>query len=237
MYSPQSASLLHLDYGRRLNVEVAAMDSFYAMHEIYRFVAFSEVQWLNMLQAVLKEELAQSRLARYSNPTLSNLLYQREILERHSQRLRHTIDTIRDRSPDSWPSDVSTASGKAIANAAAESLIRDFQNLFDRCQNLLQQCSQGTQIVAHNATIKESREAIRQAEEVAKLTQLAFFFIPLTFVTSIFGMNCKGLDKLELWVWVVVSIPVFVVSLILLKYDLQVTWDRFCEWIKKKWQR
>lgn len=37
----------------------------------------------------------------------------------------------------------------------------------------------------------ESKKAITQAEQVTKLTQLAFFFIPLTFVAGLFGMNVR----------------------------------------------
>jgi len=40
-------------------------------------------------------------------------------------------------------------------------------------------------------SIVESKEAIREAKGVSKLTQLAFFFIPLSLVSSAFGMNVK----------------------------------------------
>jgi len=38
-------------------------------------------------------------------------------------------------------------------------------------------------------SIVESHKAIQQAEGVSKLTQLAFFFIPLSLVATVFGMN------------------------------------------------
>jgi len=38
-------------------------------------------------------------------------------------------------------------------------------------------------------SIVESKRAILQTETVSKLTQLAFFFIPLTLVATVFGMN------------------------------------------------
>ncbi|KAK0719322.1 hypothetical protein B0H67DRAFT_572914 [Lasiosphaeris hirsuta] len=37
--------------------------------------------------------------------------------------------------------------------------------------------------------IVESRRAIQQAEAVTKLAHLAFLFVPLTYITSIFGTN------------------------------------------------
>ena len=38
-------------------------------------------------------------------------------------------------------------------------------------------------------SIVESQKAITEAEEVSKLTKLAFLFIPLTFVAGLCGMN------------------------------------------------
>jgi len=38
-------------------------------------------------------------------------------------------------------------------------------------------------------SILENERAIAQAEVVTRLTNLAFFFIPLSFVAGVFGMN------------------------------------------------
>lgn len=55
---------------------------------------------------------------------------------------------------------------------------------------VLTQRVEGTyQILLSSVQMIESEKAISQAETVSKLTQLAFFFIPLTLVTGIFGMN------------------------------------------------
>lgn len=59
-------------------------------------------------------------------------------------------------------------------------------------------------ILMNAAAIDESQKAISQAEGVAKLTTLAFFFVPLSFTTSVFGMNFLELsdgNHLSIWVW------------------------------------
>lgn len=38
-------------------------------------------------------------------------------------------------------------------------------------------------------SIIDSKEAFTEAKNVGKLTKLAFFFIPLTLVAGVFGMN------------------------------------------------
>lgn len=52
-----------------------------------------------------------------------------------------------------------------------------------------QRCEATFAALMSTMTIIESEMAIREAAEVSKLTKLAFFFIPLTFVASICGMN------------------------------------------------
>jgi hypothetical protein len=48
-----------------------------------------------------------------------------------------------------------------------------------------------------------SLKAIEETRQVSKLTELAFFFIPLAFTTSIFGMDVKvGLHHTLCAVWV-----------------------------------
>ena len=49
--------------------------------------------------------------------------------------------------------------------------------------------SQEMQLRASLLSIEESKRGIEQSKQVGRLTQLAFVFIPLTFVTGVFGMN------------------------------------------------
>jgi len=44
-------------------------------------------------------------------------------------------------------------------------------------------------------SLRESQQSIKEAEAVRRLSQLAFVFIPLTFVTSCFGMNMDVLGS------------------------------------------
>jgi Mg2+ and Co2+ transporter CorA len=104
----------------------------------------------------------------------------------------------------------------AQADAAAASLLEDYQALLHRANSLSQLYSEGIDDIRTSAMLMESKKAIVQAEGVARLTLLAFFFLPLSFTTSLFGMNFKELgDQLSIWTWVVVSVPIFGFSVIL----------------------
>lgn len=73
------------------------------------------------------------------------------------------------------------------------------------CSQLLAQCTlQLGKVQEHRRTtygslmtamsLVESKRGISEAESVTKLTELAFFFIPLTFAASLFSMQVKELD-------------------------------------------
>ena len=67
--------------------------------------------------------------------------------------------------------------------------------------------------------LKESKKSIQQADSVRRVTLLAFVFVPLTFVTSIFGMNLQsfGTGNIKLWLFLTVAgITSFTVLIMLL---------------------
>lgn len=57
-------------------------------------------------------------------------------------------------------------------------------------------------------SIRDSNRSIEEAESLKRLTQLAFLFVPLSFVTSFFGMNVQELsgDGVKLWIFLVTAV-------------------------------
>ncbi|EED21633.1 hypothetical protein TSTA_088690 [Talaromyces stipitatus ATCC 10500] len=213
--TPQSASWLHLNYGQSLSSDLAGKSPFYALYQVFCFVASSEIQFLNMLQSKIEKELKSSAIVQQKNPTLSSLLYNQQVLDRHIQRIRENVTFIQQyKNLDDYKDDDATR--------LYDKVLRDFEHLLARATSLSKQCNRGMQVIMNNATIKESRKAISQAEGVAMLTRLAFLFIPLSYVSSVFGMNFAqfGQGKLSLWLWPVVSVPVFAITLLLVRFDV-----------------
>jgi len=58
-----------------------------------------------------------------------------------------------------------------------------------RMEALSRRLDSSFQTLTSTMSIIESEKAIQEAEEVTRLTNLAFFFIPLSLVASVFGMN------------------------------------------------
>ena len=226
---PQSASLLHASYGRFLDPDASIHDPFYALSEIFVFIASSESQFLNMVEQKIVSEMARSLETEAlglledekHSSTLSNLLYNKNILDEHIRRLKENISSINSRGGPDWPK-ATDERQKQRVTVVADSLLADFEYLLEKARTLSQSCDRGMDIAGNNAMVAESKRAIRQAKRVSKLTLLAFFYIPASFTTSMFGMNFKqfGQGSLNIWVWFAVLAPTYIVSLFLLYFDV-----------------
>ncbi|KAK0511027.1 hypothetical protein JMJ35_006579 [Cladonia borealis] len=218
---PQSASLLAEHYAEFADMQLFGEDPFYSLNELFRFVAHSENLFLATLEVKIDVDTRYAS-ADQDQLTLSNLSYFHGILERHQARLRENIDVIKRRGHSCGPQ-VSN-SDKTLqekSHSAAESLLKDFEYLHVWAKSLSERCSQGTNVIMNNSMLAESKKAIEQAEGLRKLTLVAFFYIPLSFTTSFFGMNFKQLGQgdLSVWVWFIASGPVLIISICFLLWD------------------
>lgn len=213
---PQSASLLHLDYGRKLDSETAGTNPLYALSELFSFAATSELQFLNMMASKILREMDPTVLVQQANPSIANLLYSHRILDLHAERIEENIQFI----------EAQMRLSQSItpkAEVVYELLLKDFQALKSRSQTLSAQCDKGMTISMNNAAIKESQKAILQAEGVGRLTRLAFIFIPSSFTASLFGMNIRQFGtgaNVELWLYFAITIPIMIVSILFLTVDI-----------------
>jgi Mg2+ and Co2+ transporter CorA len=232
---PQSAALLAQDYGALLDKKLMASDAFYAMNDLFRFYNFSNSQFLNIIESTINNETAHSSMS-LEKPTLTNLLYCQRILETHLPSLQRNIKLIQQHESLSWPR-VSEENKiqHSRATEAAEELLRDMEHLEERTRELLERCKTGMSVLMNYVMLAESRQAISQGQRVAKLTLLAFLYIPLSFTCSLFGMNVTQINSslLSIWVWVVTTIPVFVLTVSFFYIDF----TKVSRWLKPGWEK
>jgi hypothetical protein len=218
----QSRALLNLDYGRHFdNLEVIE-DAFYAAEPLFKFKACAEAQFLNLVESevisVLAEKLAAMEDPPNSVEALNNLadfVFHKELLESHAQGLKENIQFIENRGAwrkcdDPNPKD----------NASAEILLKDYKWLHERTMELSAACDRGMKDIHNKSMLAESIGSNKQAQAVEALTTLttilSVFYIPLSFTTSIFGMNFAvfGQGEQPLWLWAAISLPVLGLSFI-----------------------
>jgi len=99
------------------------------------------------------------------------------------------------------------------APAELDSYLEFYENAVEDARTLLFMSSRRMQQHLTELSIEESQRSIREAISVKRLTQLAFVFIPLTFATSIFGMNLDILtgNGARFWVFMVTTICVLMI--------------------------
>ena len=219
---PQNASSLHMHYGRSLRPNVMACDPFYTLNEVFQFAAFSEKQFLNLLDVKLNKFLGDEYQSDFES--LPNLKYVQKLLYRHIQQTKQTLDSIHNAQHPKWPKATKDLGKKA--ELASEAVKQDFEHLMSFAQALHTRCNEGISILMNTVSIAESEKAMSQAERLGKLTFLAFIFVPLSFTTSFFGMNFKELgSSLSIWTWFALSLPVLILTLLLFFYDVTQVWD------------
>ncbi|KAL8327942.1 hypothetical protein RB597_003990 [Gaeumannomyces tritici] len=201
----QSASLLHRNYGKRLDKAVMGVDAFDSFHEIFEFCAFSQVQFLNMIEDCISE-VVDLESPEHMSIAQSNLVYMQDLLDQQVEILRGTIEIIKARGGPMWPK-AHTSNERLQWDTdcaqAAEELQRDFEHLHACATRLSEAYKSKISHLTSRAALAESRKGINQAREMAYLTRLAFIFIPLGFITSFFGMNLEPIaaGNYPLWIF------------------------------------
>ncbi|EPE31166.1 Magnesium transport protein CorA, transmembrane region [Glarea lozoyensis ATCC 20868] len=95
-------------------------------------------------------------------------------------------------------------------------VIRFYDRTVNNARTLLHISTRRMQARLTETSIEESRRSVQEAIAVKQLTQLAFVFIPLSFVSSVFGMNLNELTGAGPHIWVYVTTSVCLVATVLL---------------------
>jgi len=98
-----------------------------------------------------------------------------------------------------------------------DTYLADYQHLVNYVDQFGQDLRDSLNRKVGTLSLQESRQSIKEAETVRRLSQLAFVFIPMTFVTSCFGMNLQilGSGLAELSTFLIIASIVTVAALVL----------------------
>jgi hypothetical protein len=221
----QPLILLNSQYGATIDWSSSGVDSpLFALVELLSFDAAAVSQYLNMLEDVLLDVSSRCQYPSYEHTKLETLLhydYVKTAAVRLSHNLKETI-VFMEHPSASWCSNVSEESDSAWQTTAL-ALNGDFAHLLSRTNALVKLCEDGKSTLIGNASIQEAKRSAEEARLVTELTKatnrLTFIFLPISFVTSVFGMNFKqfGQGQLSIWVWAVITVPLLVISMALVE--------------------
>ncbi|KAJ5160402.1 uncharacterized protein N7482_007406 [Penicillium canariense] len=216
------ADFVLADYDRHIDLSRAVHDPLYALSPFFNLAVSSEMAVLDILDTKIREELNYSHLIGNNNPTLSNLLYHQQVLGRHIRNLKGTIGAIESLYERSIPGNTPNSDVRTPPTREVESILGDYRAALTYAETLAAECVQGMTITAHSATIRESEKAVVEAQSVTRLTKLAVFFVPLSFVASLFGMNVREVNPGStppFWSWAVASLAVGAITWALFRHD------------------
>ncbi|XDG08249.1 hypothetical protein ABKA04_007864 [Annulohypoxylon sp. FPYF3050] len=224
--------LLLDDYPRLVRLARATYDPFYALSPFFKFAISSELDFLELISAKIRDILDHSRLIRHDNPTLSNILFHQQVLKRHIHGLQAPIYFMEEHQKSQWVEKMTDEVQKRECTKTISSILNDYRTTLVYAEALAGECAQGMSIVAHNASILEAEKAISEARGVTKLTRLATIFAPLAFVTSVFSMNVQQINSNgpDIWWWICISAVIAVVTVLFFRYDMPHSWR---EWWKR----
>lgn len=80
--------------------------------------------------------------------------------------------------------------------------VKSHQHILEQTVELDRLLMETFQILMSSISVRDSQLSIEQSQRATRLTQLAFIYVPLSFVTGIFGMNVQEISATGLSIWV-----------------------------------
>lgn len=232
---PQTASHLHDNYGRYRDRELMACDVFYALGDLFELSATSRGQFLDLMEDKIRTLARVDPLQQHSDG-ISKLQLAGTILEEHARGVEDDLDVIRNRGGRKWPK-ATEEPLVAKADSAAAQLQGQYERLLKRYRHLIDQTRIGVGDLMNQQAYNQGEKTIQQADDVMKLTLLAYFFVPLSFTTSLFGMNVVELASgLSVWTWVCAAVATTALSFVFWRWDIRVVYRACVGWVKRKRQ-
>lgn len=82
---------------------------------------------------------------------------------------------------------------EAFASQKFQAAYERYRKMISRARLLEQHVRDDIQLNVGNLALQESRKSLQQADNIGRISILAFIFVPISLVTSFFGMNIKQL--------------------------------------------
>jgi Mg2+ and Co2+ transporter CorA len=212
----QPLSALATSYGRSLNWEFARQRPIQVIEEFFNFSAAASAQYIDMLDKHISEALGKVKLAESDSTGLdliSTFDDAQNSLVRYAAHFQETIQWVRKASSSTaWLGILGTI--PPTVNVPAHiPMEEDLQFLTEKARTLVSLCESGKSTLLSNTSIEESRRSNEEARLVNNLskatTRLTFIFLPISYVTSIFGMNFRqfGQGEQDISLWFMITIP------------------------------
>jgi hypothetical protein len=197
---------------------IAGQDPLYALAPVLMFAAASENQLLSSLQRWYDIISSTKWDRQYSTAHLEQLILHKHLLDDHASRHEEVLRFMRSPILARWALNL-TQEETTVATENKRTVETDYEYLLSQFRQLSLHYQEAISVLVSATSLAESQKQITLATQVTKLTILATVFLPLSYCTSIFGMNFVELDDLSIWIWAIVTVAVGLGTFIVYQWD------------------
>ncbi|KAH7072575.1 hypothetical protein FB567DRAFT_206111 [Paraphoma chrysanthemicola] len=209
----QPLGVLPLRYGETMEQNKSRNSSLWVLQELFQFQAAAANQYLNMLREITLDLHARTALTGDSMPTMEALLhveYTKEILVSWMAHFRTLLKCLN-----------KCSLGTNDPKDLSDTVEGDFEYLLNEAQSQIDLCEMAKSTNMSSFSVFNSRQASEESKLVTKLTKatnrITLIFLPISLVTSIFGMNFRqfGQGPLSISVWAMVTVPLLCLCILI----------------------
>ena len=209
--------LKHVLVADDVDLELLHTDPFFLFSGTMGVCAATWAQLLSFLETTTKDfqNFETDRLSF----TLKQLQYTMNLVSRVDGLCSEYLTFVQQGGCTSWPKAATPETVQRKATLQSQ-LVSEYSSLKKRCDRIARSCELASNMLVSFAQLKDAEKGIEQTRQVHRLSQLAFAFLPLSFASSVFGMNVKELDPApSVWKFILVGILLACVSMLLAIWD------------------
>ena len=176
------------------------------------------------------ENEIESIMLERSDFNLSSLLQTKKSLTQRTANLEANVQYIADYDRRKWQK--ASSDDQIHVLEIVYELQKDFEGLLDFAITLIKRCNEAMSLIQAVTTLRQTDRAVEESRSLKNLTLLAFFFVPLGFTTSVFGMNFKEFssqNSVTIGFWLAVAIPVTLIAMSPFYADIKASAERIWE--------
>lgn len=222
--SRQPLAALAEYYGTSLDWQKAAVDPLYALKELFDFQATAAQQYMNLLEKLITEKNEPAGVPGGGQTRLEeilNLNYAQTTITRYAAHFKEIINFFEKERNPLWA--VAELAHAQPRREVIDVLYSDIKYLWERTQAMIERCKEGESAIMINKSLAEAKQSSDESKLVVQLTKatnrLTFVFLPISFLTSFFGMNFRelGSGTLSLRVWLCSALPLLFISILIVE--------------------
>lgn len=175
---------------------------------IFLYTALVWKELLNRMCLTLQREALEGSPMKPNMQVLERLHDARVNLDFAIPAIDHSITLLEHRRAHPWPAVYTRSLPDSDLADKIIALELDFRDLLSEANRLETLVTQYFNTLMSTLSLQESQRGIqtgeislRQSSSMARLTQLAFLYVPLSFVTGVFGMNIQEINDTGRHIW------------------------------------